>query len=91
MCTEPSFNEGISNWNSLSNQRNFSVTSYTCSVHTHYSSVDHSTNFQCVVLYTTLLTLLQFGDEADIYRYAEEYYANAQEEPNYDYDALMFI
>ena len=26
-------------------------------------------------------------DEPDnIYRYAEEYYANAQDEPNYDYD-----
>ena len=27
-------------------------------------------------------------DEPDnIYRYAEEYYANTQDEPNYDYDA----
>ena len=26
-------------------------------------------------------------DEPDnVYRYAEEYYANAQDEPNYDYD-----
>ena len=67
--------------------------------------VDHSTNFQCVVLYTTLLNIAAIligivafvfvamryqyweRDEPDnIYHYAEEYYANAQDEPDYDCD-----
>ena len=42
-----------------------------------------------IVAYTCVARKYQYRvrDEPDnIYRYAEEYYANAQDEPNYDYD-----
>ena len=42
-----------------------------------------------IVVYTCVARQYQYRqrDEPDnIYRYAEEYYANAQDEPNYDYD-----
>jgi hypothetical protein len=42
-----------------------------------------------IVAYTCVARRYQYRvrDEPDnIYRYAEEYYANAQDEPNYDYD-----
>ena len=42
-----------------------------------------------IVAYTIVARRYQYRerDEPDnIYRYAEEYYANTQDEPNYDYD-----
>ena len=42
-----------------------------------------------IVVYTCVARQYQYRerDEPDnIYRYAEEYYANARDEPNYDYD-----
>ena len=42
-----------------------------------------------IVAYTCVAQQYQYRerDEPDnIYRYAEEYYANAQDEPNYDYN-----
>ena len=49
----------------------------------------HHTALIVIVAYTCVAWQYQYQerDEPDnIYRYAEDYHANAQDEPNYDYD-----
>ena len=89
MFIEPSFNERTSDWNSLCDQRNFSISGYTSGVHTCYSSMPFPAQISCLwlIFYVVSLAIALIGIIAFLCL-ARRYHYRQRDEPDNIYISL---